>query len=343
MSGHILKIMCHRESKEESKKAKRAKKVKRHAFLSFLLFLPFLLPLLIPLKEPHLTLAASSGATAQAQRRPVLRTASRNHFAGKFILITRDDRPQSLLQPRMLARVTDHDLITPPARVMVSANSLIEWAKSVDYIDTDGVIISLDAITDGSQGTAAPDVVKWIRAKRPAMPIYAFTGASTERSIQSALNLVGESALDFLLISGDAARSIGSDSARTLSDKVAIEPDIDEGAMILLSRMLNRRFGFSPAIFPVYSSAAARNLPMNAGIIAIIRTIGGVEVTQPDQSQSNTASRVIDASLFHPRPADTCPQPRSIGRSDRPERRKRRESRPRRHLRNKREQRSDDR
>ena len=67
-------------------------------------------------------------APSSAQRRPVLRPAARDYLAGKFLLITRDERPQSLQQPRMLARVADHDLITPPSRVMTDAGALIEWA-----------------------------------------------------------------------------------------------------------------------------------------------------------------------------------------------------------------------
>jgi hypothetical protein len=80
-------------------------------------------------------------APSLAQRRPILRPATRDYFAGKYVLITRDERPQSLQQPRMLARVADHDLITPPARAMTDAGALVEWAKSLDYAEADGVIV----------------------------------------------------------------------------------------------------------------------------------------------------------------------------------------------------------
>ncbi|MGH9937551.1 MAG: DUF4127 family protein [Blastocatellia bacterium] len=217
--------------------------------------------------------------------------------------MTRDERPQSLQQPRMLARVADHDLIAPPARVMTSADALIEWAKSVDYAEADGVIISLDAIAGGSRQTQQPDVVRWIRARRPAMAVYAFTAGSSEQLIQSALNLVAEPALDFLLISGDgASRSKLPDAiaARRLSGRVEIEPDLDAATMILLSRMLNRRFGFTPKIFPVFSSVEGRNSvihnpPPSAVAGATIRAIDGVE---PSQSDSPNATRGVDALLF---------------------------------------------
>src|SRR5215470_5477624 len=65
-----------------------------------------------------LALPAFPLPSAFAQRRPLLRPAARDYFAGKFVLIPRDERPPSLLQPQMLARVADHDLLLPPARAM---------------------------------------------------------------------------------------------------------------------------------------------------------------------------------------------------------------------------------
>ncbi|HEV2666791.1 MAG TPA: hypothetical protein VG324_17865, partial [Blastocatellia bacterium] len=196
-------------------------------------------------------------APSLAQRRPILRPASRDYFAGKFVLITRDEGPQSLQQPRMLARVADHDLITPPSRAMTDAGALVEWAKSLDYAEADGVIVSLDAIAGGPSRPELPEVVKWIRARRPSIAIYAFTAAPSERSVQSALNLVADSALDFLLISGEGAARLnlsGEIAARKLSGRVAIWPDGEAATMILLSRLLNHRFGFAPKIFAAFSS-----------------------------------------------------------------------------------------
>src|SRR5262245_27233091 len=150
-----------------------------------------------------LCLSVSHSLFTSGQRRPTLRPPARDYFAGKFVLITRDERPQSLQQPRMLARVADHDLITPPARILTpvapgtDASALIEWAKGVDYASAAGVIVSLDAIDGGSPQPERPDVLKWIRARRPSIPIYAFTYGSSDQSVQSALNLVADSALDF--------------------------------------------------------------------------------------------------------------------------------------------------
>src|SRR5262245_27258050 len=62
---------------------------------------------------PHSPLPTPQPLIASAQRRPILRPAARDYLAGKFILITRDERPQSLQPPRLLARVADHVLIRP--------------------------------------------------------------------------------------------------------------------------------------------------------------------------------------------------------------------------------------
>src|SRR5215813_4447655 len=262
-------------------------------------FFPCLfLSLLCGFSVPHSPLPTPHSLFASAQRRPILRPAARDYLAGKFVLITRDERPQSLQQPRLLARVADHDLITPPSRVMTDADALIEWAKNVDYAEADGVIVSLDAIAGGSPQRGRPDFVKWVRARRPSISIYAFAAAPSERSVQSALSLVADSTLDFLLISGDGASRLSLPdeiAARKLSGKVAIEPNAEATTMILFSRMLNRRFGFSPKIFPVFSSVEAQAAPLRQSVGATISAAGGVE----------SDSRGADALLFVHAPRTT--------------------------------------
>ncbi len=222
----------------------------------------------------------SSIAPSFAQRRPVLRPAARDYFAGKFVLIPRDERPSSLQQPRMLARVADHDLITPPSRLLGDPEQLIAWAKSVDYSEVAGVIISADAIA-GDAETAAErlGLIGWIRAQRRGLPIYCFATGSSNRLVQTVLNLTGESAPDFLLVAG-------------------VEEQNNAATALLLSRLLNRRFGFSPKIFPVYSSAEGRNaavrgLPLLQSVGETIKAIGAFELPQ-----SNDSARSVDALLF---------------------------------------------
>jgi hypothetical protein len=259
--------------------------------------------------------AAFPFPAALAQRRPLLRPAARDYFAGKFVLIPHDDRPLSLQQPKMLARVADHDLILPPARAMAGGGALIEWAKTLDYGDSDGAIVSLDAIADGAQAqpTGQSELIRWIRARRPGMPIFAFTSNPSEPSARAALELVSESALNFLLVAGGAARGRLPEeaAARGLADKVGVIPAADgtgEGpgdhgmAMILISRMANRRFGFTPKIFPAFSSvegqnSSPNNSPLQAGVRATISAAGGVEVSS-SAPPPNNAGRSVDALLF---------------------------------------------
>lgn len=204
----------------------------------------------------------------------------------------------------MLARAADHDLVAAPARMMGEAEKLIEWAKGVDYAEVDGVIVSLDALA-----ARGPDLAKWIRAQRRGLPIYGFTRNPFRQSIQSALNLVGESALDFLLIAPendqdlpvsreDRESSRSEIAARGLNDKVALESDADAAVITLLSRLLNHRFGFTPKILPVFSSDEGRNVaiggsPLPAAAGAKIRAIGGHEM-----SPAKDAARSVDALLF---------------------------------------------
>ncbi len=250
-----------------------------------------------------LALFAPTITSSLAQRRrPILRSVAGDYFAGKFVLIPRDERPSSLQQPRMLARVADHDLIVPPARAMASADKLIEWAKTVDYAEADGAIIALDAIAGAARGQR--EIVDWIRAR--GMPVYAFISGSSDQLTRTALNLVAESALDFLLISGAGAsreRLSNEIAALGLSDNVAIEPDVDMATANLLSRLLNRRFGFTPTILPVFSSAEGQNStihhqPLHREVSLAIKAAGGAVPSQSKSPQSNDAERNVDALLF---------------------------------------------
>ena len=268
-----------------------------------------LLRLFVWLLVPLLIISSASSPFAQ-RRRPLLRPAARDYFAGKFVLIPRDDRPSSVQQPRMMARVADHDLVVAPAGAMSDAGKLIEWARNIDYADVDGVIVSLDAIAGGAENTTQRfGITKWVRAQRQGLPIYAFTTDSSDRLVQAALSLIEESALDFLLIAGETKRdpSVSREArgkltneiaAQGLNDRVAMEPDADAATMTLLSRLLNRRFGFSPKILPVFSSDEGRNAAIRGSLLhrkvsAAIKTIDGREL-----SQTNNSARSVDVLLF---------------------------------------------
>jgi hypothetical protein len=213
-----------------------------------------------------------------------------------------------LQQPRMLARVADHDLILPPARFMRDAEKLVEWAAAVDYAGADGVVVSLDAIAGNSENhqRLLGSLLKGIRAARRGIPIYGFASDSPDRLVEAALGLVAGSELDYLLVAGQRPTnsaynrdSLANQIAeRGLSAKVAISAEADAAAMVMLSRMLNRRFGFSPKILPIYASeegrrAAVSGLPLQSEVSAMIEAAGGLEV-----AQSGGSAREVDLLLF---------------------------------------------
>lgn len=240
----------------------------------------------------------------------------RNYFAGKFLLIPIDERPSSLQQPRMIAEVADHDLITPPSRLLGDVEKLTAWAKSVDYDDTDGAIISLDAVSGKvapGNGRDSLELIKQIRSQRPGIPIYgSITLAdSSNQIIQIADGLVAERLLDFLIISYRGNLRDGRQQTlltklkdeitlRKLSNRIAFNDGPDSATSTLLVRMINQRFGFAPRILPVYSSSAGRDsvvsgssLPLHQLISDRIKKVGGIELQQTSQG-----ARSVDLLLF---------------------------------------------
>jgi hypothetical protein len=229
------------------------------------------------------------GSQVEAQRRPLLRGASRDRFAGRLLLIPRDGSPQSLQQPRLLAQLADHDLTTPPLRLAGKARELIAWAAEFDYAEGDGAIVSLDAIGGDAEA------VKSIRAGRRGMPVYGFVTESAR--VQSALDLAAAEALDFLLIAGAGINAVALNNeiaARNLAGKVAVDDGAASAEMMLLARMLNRRFGFSPRLVPAYSLSASHDKQAeHRRLDAKSRAIGGWELPQTAE-----VARTGDVLLF---------------------------------------------
>ncbi|MGH9851215.1 MAG: DUF4127 family protein [Blastocatellia bacterium] len=217
-----------------------------------------------------LLLIVSSTISSPAQRRrPQLLPAARDYFAGKFVLIPRDDRPSSLQQPRMVARVADHDLILPPGRAMGDAEELIEWAKTVDYNEVKGVIVSLDAIEQ------RVELIEWIRKQAPNIPIYGFASSGLRGEAEIKL-------FDYLLAGGENKRS----------DKAAVETEPDAASATLVARLLNQRFGFTPKFLPLYSSARG-GASIQRTISERIALAGGAELRS-----INDATRIASILLF---------------------------------------------
>jgi Protein of unknown function (DUF4127)/beta-N-acetylglucosaminidase len=257
-----------------------------------------------------------------ASQRPKLRPKSRNYFAGRFLLIPRDDRPSSLQQPRMIAAVADHDLITPPARILGDAEQIIAWAKTVDYDGIDGAIVYLDAVpnhTDTAQGRKQRqrkqqrydqlELVKIIRSQRPRIPIYGFINRTeSPDQIDGVIDELGaEKLLDLLTISSqypstdEWRKSIEEKIASLrLTNRVVFTDEPDSVAISLLARLLNQRFGFAPRILPAYDSSIGRDttlpgqsLPLLQLVGDLIKRSGGIEMRQ-----SSDGARSVDIILF---------------------------------------------
>ncbi|MFN0086691.1 MAG: DUF4127 family protein [Blastocatellia bacterium] len=216
----------------------------------------------------------------------------RDQFAGRFLLIPRDGRPQSYQQPKMLAEIADHDLLTPPFRSIGAPSEVAAWIRSFDYAEVDGAIVSMEAIA------SEPDLVKTIRAARCGMPIYGYlTGELNEPLLRKSLDQMTAGALDYLLIAGageSGARGMAAADERKLSGSVALDDGAETAVQILLTRMLNRRFGFFPRFAPVFSFAEAADLPeANRRIAAKVGIVNGAELPK-----ASDPAVMIDGFLF---------------------------------------------
>lgn len=95
-----------------------------------------------------LLLAGLLSITLAAQKRPALRVAPPDYFAGRLLLVPANALAQSYELPRRLARVADHDLLLPPFDLVEGRNDaasrerLGQWIKAVDYSKINGMIIA---------------------------------------------------------------------------------------------------------------------------------------------------------------------------------------------------------
>jgi hypothetical protein len=247
-------------------------------------------------------------SASPAQQRPVLRPLRYDHFAGQIVLIPASSHPVALQWPRLIARIADHETTTPPRGLLgdlanpADTERVIAWAKSVDYAGAEGVIVALEMIA-GREALSQPeadtarqrlDLLRWIRAQRPGLPIYGFiSGAAVQSLSRISLELTASGALDYLLIQRDAdeANAAGHEQllteikARRLEERVEMLSG-DEGAeMLLTARHLHRRFGISPKLLLVYSAAlssapapeasdSAPQAAINARAAGLIKAIG---------------------------------------------------------------------
>ena len=158
-----------------------------------------------------LFLSLPATAFAQKKQRPQLQPISRNDFVGKIIMIPRDDR---FLELRTLAQIADHYVVLPPSQLFnpnLQSAKLIEWLKGQNLTTASGLIVSLEAISaDASPETATQNfqAIKQLRAQNPRLPVYGFSSLdssveSSRQSCQTAVELIANGTLDFLLVGQD--------------------------------------------------------------------------------------------------------------------------------------------
>jgi hypothetical protein len=234
-------------------------------------------------------------------QRPKLKPMNREYFAGRFLLIPRDNRPSSLQQPRMIAAVADHDIIAPPARLLGDAEKLIAWAQELDYDGIDGAIVSLDAFSGKGQGAEPLELLRIIRARRPGIPIYGFINFSSSLTERVIDEMGSARLIDLLALSSSYQPSLEDKIAsRRLLNRIIFSDDPGSAAISLLVRMINQRFGFAPRILPVFSSSSGRDAAVAGRSISLqklvsekIKKSGGLEVRQ-----NSEGARSVEVILF---------------------------------------------
>jgi hypothetical protein len=257
--------------------------------------------LFVSLSLCMIVLALPASAFAQKKQRPQLLTYSRNQFAGKILLVPRDDR---FLELRTLAQIADHYLTLPPSHLLnpkPQPDKLLEWLKTQSLTGVSGVILSLEAVSaDASPETTAQlsQTIKQLRSQNPRATVYGFTSlaSSVENSkqlCQSAIELTANGALDLALIGQDEdlsakpaqiarARLIGEATTQKVEERIVFDDNTKTAATTLLARFLAQRLGRLPKILPVYSSAEARrsdnehdSISLDQSLLSKIKLSGG--------------------------------------------------------------------
>lgn len=113
---------------------------------------------------------------------------------------------------------------------------------------------------------------------------------------QTAIDLVREKTIDYLILSQDDAKPKGVHVADrenliarakklNLTERIAVQPGADEVSMLLLARVLSDKYDFHPKIKAVYSSSEAaatvmpfEDRPLKETVSFHIKAVGGREV-----------------------------------------------------------------
>ncbi len=222
-----------------------------------------------------LTFILFEAVSVWPQVRPILRYARREYLAGNFVLIPPNAGFHAFALPKQLAQIADHQLYTPPVQTLTDSAALLRWTQSFDFAETNGVLLALDPLLGNAQAEAVKTWLKGVRASRPNVPIYA---AATGEHAPLAIELIEANLLDFLLVAQPSSALAQQIAARRWQFRVALSDNLETATVLLQTRLLNQRFGFTPTVAAIFSNPPAPALRQT--ITAQINTFGGIEVAQ---------------------------------------------------------------
>lgn len=152
----------------------------------------------------------------------------------------------------MIARVADHEVISPPREMLGEATQapdverVIAWAKKQNLSQLNGVIVSLDALFENATAAQVKErleFINWLRQRAPNLPIYGF------------------------------ARQSNDAISQLIFDDLLIEPKTDSAAYLLIARLLNRLHQRPPKVLAIASGDDS--LPVFKAIANNIEAVGG--------------------------------------------------------------------
>lgn len=175
----------------------------------------------------------ATSVQAQKKQRPKILKPQRIEFTGKILLIPHDSRPLAWKLPRLIARVSDYEIVLPPLEMLgdattpPAADRIVEWAEKIDDESIKGAIISLDALSvkgASEQIQKRLELIDRLRERHRDLPIYGFAEQSK--------NEFSKYVFDDLFIGSDAANA----------------------AHLMLARFLNRTHQRPPKISTISSA-----------------------------------------------------------------------------------------
>ncbi len=238
---------------------------------------------------PAIVLVFSLISVLADDPRPKLRVARRDHFAGRIVVIPEATEINLMASARAIAEVGDHDLAIPPSQARASGQSLREWLRNESALEADGLIVSWEAISEtGREESAAADLLRDIRRRRPRLAIHVPLGIESPQAIE----LWHDGVIDLLAIPRNA-QLLSAESAGS-NQRLARLAGLREATLLLLARIVSERFGLTPRILPVWSSTGSRDLREDVG--RAISAAGGQEVA-PAGSNERSPEILLFAHL----------------------------------------------